>query len=156
MLTLAGGEIQISHQSIEETGLLHLNPVRHHCQNEFPGLFLKHLLPSVPSSFEVNFFLLQLLLSLLNYICPCVLKNLRQPQYSSTAFFCGLQLYETQVFKAILPPWMPHYPFTTYPPKQRDILHFVCRNKVGLFECCNISPCTSSTIERFSMVQDQI
>lgn len=104
MLTLTGGKIQISQQSIGESGLLHLNPVRHCCQKELPGLFLKHLLPSVPSSFEVNFFLLPLLLSLLNYICPCVLKILHQPQYSNTTFFFGLQLYETQAFKANLSP----------------------------------------------------
>lgn len=95
MLTLTGGKIQISQQSIEESGLTHLNPVRHRYQKELPGLFLKHLLPSVPSSFEVNFCLLPLLLSLLNYICPCVLKILHQPQYSSSTFFCGFQVYET-------------------------------------------------------------
>lgn len=140
MLTLTAGKIQISQQSIEESGLLHLNPVRHRCQKELPGLFLKHLLPSVPSSFEVNFFLLPLLLSLLNYKCPCVLKILHQPQYSSTTFFCGLQPCETQVFKAILPPWMSRYPFTMYPPKRKNILHSTWRNKVGLCQCCSICP----------------
>lgn len=100
MLTLTGGKIQISQQSIGESSLLHLNPAKHRCQKELPGLFLKHLLPSVPSSFEVNFFLLPLLLSLLNYICPCVLKILHQPQYSNITFFFGLQLSETQVFQS--------------------------------------------------------
>lgn len=80
MLTLTGGKIQISQQSIAESSFLHLNPVRHRSQKELFGLLLKHLLPCVPPFFEVNFFLLPLLLSLINYICPRVLKILHQPQ----------------------------------------------------------------------------